>query len=169
MATWLELLPLAVVPLWQVAQVPGAALLWPIVAGFQPVVWWQTSHEAVVATWLDFLPLAEVPLWQVAQVPGATLLWFMRAGSQPDVWWQTSHEEVVGIWLEFLPLAVVPLWQVAHVPGTTLLCCAVLLPFSTRVAEVRPSSPSCSPEPPEHPVTNAVNTSQRIYFPITFP
>jgi hypothetical protein len=41
-------LPVALVPLWQVAQVPGVTLLWPDVAGFQPVVLWQVSHEAVV-------------------------------------------------------------------------------------------------------------------------
>ena len=70
----IELLPLAVVPLWQVAQVPGTTLLWPVVAGFQPVVRWQVSHEAVVAIWLEFLPFAVVPLWQVSQVPGTTLL-----------------------------------------------------------------------------------------------
>lgn len=35
---WLLVLPVAVVPLWQVAQVPGATPVWLKVAGFQPVV-----------------------------------------------------------------------------------------------------------------------------------
>jgi len=59
----IELLPLAVVPLWQVAQVPGATLLWlTAVAGIQAVVRWQVSHEAAVAIWIELLPLAVVPL-----------------------------------------------------------------------------------------------------------
>ncbi len=70
---WLDFLPLAVVPLWQVEQVPGATLLWLMVAGIQAVVRWQLSQDAVVMTWFDFLPLAVEPLWHVAQVPGATL------------------------------------------------------------------------------------------------
>ncbi|MDD1632869.1 MAG: hypothetical protein LUP91_11785, partial [Methylococcaceae bacterium] len=90
------------------------------VAGVQPVVRWQASHEAVVETWLEFLPLAVVPLWQEAQVPGATLLWLIVAGVQPVVRWQASHEAVVTVWFEFLPLAVVPLWQEAQVPGAML-------------------------------------------------
>ena len=40
--------PLAVVPLWHVAQVPGATPVWLKVAGVQPVVRWQESHDAVV-------------------------------------------------------------------------------------------------------------------------
>ncbi|MFO1196967.1 MAG: hypothetical protein U1E86_08335 [Burkholderiaceae bacterium] len=72
MITWLEGLPLAVVPLWHVAHVPGATPVWFMVAGVQAVVRWHVSHEAVVITWLEGLPLAVVPLWQVAHVPGAT-------------------------------------------------------------------------------------------------
>ena len=40
--------PDALVPLWQEAQVPGATLLWLIVAGFQAVDEWQVSHDVVV-------------------------------------------------------------------------------------------------------------------------
>ena len=55
-------LPLAVVPLWQLAQVPAATPLWLNVAGIQPVVRWHESHEAVVGRWVGVLPLAVVPL-----------------------------------------------------------------------------------------------------------
>ena len=41
-------LPVAVVPLWQVEQVPGATPVWLKVAGVQPDVLWQESHAAVV-------------------------------------------------------------------------------------------------------------------------
>ena len=64
-------LPVAVVPLWQVAQVPGATPVWLKVAGVQALVLWQVSHDAVVGMWVVGLPVAVVPLWQVAQVPGA--------------------------------------------------------------------------------------------------
>ena len=59
---WLEGLPLAVVPLWHVAHVPGATPVWFIVAGVQPVVLWQVSHDEVVATWPEGLPFAVEPL-----------------------------------------------------------------------------------------------------------
>ena len=64
-------LPVAVEPLWQVAQVPGAIELWLKVAGSHAVVLWQESHEAVVGMWVLGLPVAVLPLWQVEQVPGA--------------------------------------------------------------------------------------------------
>jgi hypothetical protein len=41
-------LPLAVVPLWQDAQVPGATAACENDAGFHPVVRWQASQAAVV-------------------------------------------------------------------------------------------------------------------------
>ena len=78
-------LPVAVVPLWQVEQVPGATPVWLKVAGVQPVVRWQVSQVCVVGMWLVGLPVAVVPLWQVAQVPGATPVWLKVAGVQPDV------------------------------------------------------------------------------------
>jgi hypothetical protein len=49
-AKWLAVLPRALVPLWQVAQVPGVTLAWLNVAGSHAVVRWQVSQEAVVAT-----------------------------------------------------------------------------------------------------------------------
>ena len=65
-------LPLAVLPLWQVEQVPAAMPLWLKVAGVHAVVRWHTSHCWLVGRWLAGLPLAVLPLWQVEQVPVAT-------------------------------------------------------------------------------------------------
>jgi hypothetical protein len=78
-------LPVAVVPLWQVAQVPGATPVWLKVAGVQALVRWQLSQAAVVGRWFVGFPLAVVPLWQVAQVPAATPLWLKVAGVQAMV------------------------------------------------------------------------------------
>ena len=64
--------PEAVVPLWQVAQVPGTTLVWLNVAGFQAVVLWQLSQASTVGRCVAGLPVALVPLWQVPQVPAAT-------------------------------------------------------------------------------------------------
>ena len=47
---WLDDLPCAVEPLWQLAQVPAVTPAWFMVAGVQPLVRWQVSHEAVVET-----------------------------------------------------------------------------------------------------------------------
>lgn len=55
-------LPVAVEPLWQVEQVPGATPVWLKVAGVQAVVLWQLSQAAVVGTWLVGLPVAVEPL-----------------------------------------------------------------------------------------------------------
>ena len=46
--TWPEGLPLAVLPLWQVEQVPVATPVWLNVAGVHALVLWQVSQEAVV-------------------------------------------------------------------------------------------------------------------------
>ena len=48
--TWFDVLPVAAVPLWQVAQVPGATPLWLKVAGFHADVRWQVSQACVVET-----------------------------------------------------------------------------------------------------------------------
>ena len=66
-------LPLAWVPLWQVAQVPGATPAWLNMAGSHAVVRWHASHDAVVAMWVAVLPVAREPLWQVMQVPATTV------------------------------------------------------------------------------------------------
>ena len=75
-------LPVAVVPLWQVEQVPGATPVWLKVAGVQALVLWQVSHDAVVGIWVEGLPVAVVPLWQVEHVPGTTPVWLKVAGVQ---------------------------------------------------------------------------------------
>ncbi|MFZ5530794.1 MAG: hypothetical protein ACOY4U_07075, partial [Pseudomonadota bacterium] len=72
-------LPFAVLPLWQVEQVPGATLLWLNLAPPKPLVLWQASHEALVCTWLDGFFLAVPLTWQVLQVPGTTPLWLNLA------------------------------------------------------------------------------------------
>ena len=79
MAICLEGLPLAVDPLWQLLQLPGATSVWLNFAGVQALDLWQLSHGAEVAMWLAGLPLALLPLWQVAQEPGATPVWLNRA------------------------------------------------------------------------------------------
>ena len=79
---WVAGLPVAVVPLWQVEQVPGATPVWLKVAGVQALVLWQVSHDAVVGMCVVGLPVAVVPLWQVEQVPGATPVWLKVAGVQ---------------------------------------------------------------------------------------
>jgi len=61
-------LPGAVVPLWQLAQVPVTAE-WSKWAGLQAVVPWQLAQSAVVARWVGGLPVEVVPLWQVEQEP----------------------------------------------------------------------------------------------------
>ena len=73
-------LPLAVVPLWQVAQLPGVTPVWVKVAGVHAVVRWQLSQDSVVGRCVGVLPFAVVPLWQVAQVPGVTPVWLNVAG-----------------------------------------------------------------------------------------
>ena len=74
------------VPLWQLAQVPGVTPVWLNVAGVQPVVRWQLSQRCGrrhvvgrLAAW------RVVPLWQLAQVPGVTPVWLNVAGVQPVV------------------------------------------------------------------------------------
>jgi len=118
-------LPVACVPLWQVAHVPGATLAWLNDAGVQAVVRWHTSHCAVVVMWpADFTSIfANVPPWQLEHVPGAMPAWPNVAGTGSQVvvvLWHESHATVVGMCpLAGLPVAWVPLWQVAHVPGAT--------------------------------------------------
>ena len=82
--TWLAFLPVASVPLWQLAQlVATVKVLWLTLAPVQTVVdLWHDSQVAVVAMWLPDLPVATVPLWQLAQLvvtPG-TFTWYL-AGS----------------------------------------------------------------------------------------
>ena len=76
--TWLALLPVALVPLWQLVQVVAVVnVLWSALAPVHVVLdLWQLSQLDVVARWLAVLPVAVVPLWQVEQpVLTATLAW----------------------------------------------------------------------------------------------
>ena len=74
----MALLPVALVPLWQLVQVVAVVnVLWSALAPVHVVLdLWQLSQLAVVARWLAVLPVATVPLWQLEQpVLTATLAW----------------------------------------------------------------------------------------------
>ena len=76
--TWLEPLPVALVPLWQLEQLVAVVkVLWSALAPLQVLLdLWQLSQPAVVDRWLLFFPVAVVPLWQLEQpVTTETLLW----------------------------------------------------------------------------------------------
>ena len=76
--TWLEPLPVALLPLWQLEQLVALVkVLWSALAPLQVLLdLWQLSQPAVVDRWLLFLPVATVPLWQLEQpVTTETLLW----------------------------------------------------------------------------------------------
>ena len=75
---WLAVLPVALLPLWQLEQlVAEVKVLWSALAPLQVVLdLWQLSQPAVVDRWPLFLPVATVPLWQLEQpVTTETLLW----------------------------------------------------------------------------------------------
>jgi hypothetical protein len=63
----------ALVPLWQVAHVPGVTPVWLNVAGLHAVVRWQTSHCCVVTMCVAGFTsiLAKPPPWQLEHVPAA--------------------------------------------------------------------------------------------------
>ncbi|TFH69296.1 hypothetical protein E3W66_05110 [Gammaproteobacteria bacterium LSUCC0057] len=65
---WPLFLPVAAIPLWQLAQLPVTAE-WSNTAPSQLLVVWQSSQLLPLAIWLGDLPSATVPLWQLAQVP----------------------------------------------------------------------------------------------------
>ena len=76
--TWLEPLPVALLPLWQLVQVVALVkVLWSALAPVQPAVdLWQLSQAAVVARCVADLPVAVVPVWQLEQpVLTDTLTW----------------------------------------------------------------------------------------------
>ena len=73
MAIWVAFLPVAVTPLWQLVQLPGATVPWSNTAVVQVLVEWQSSQVLPLGRWFAGLPLALLPLWQVAQVPAATV------------------------------------------------------------------------------------------------
>ena len=75
---WLAVLPVALLPLWQLEQLVAAVkVLWSALAPLQVVLdLWQVSQLAVVRICPLFLPVAVVPLWQLEQpVTTETLLW----------------------------------------------------------------------------------------------
>ena len=75
---WLAVLPVALVPLWQLEQLVAVVkVLWSALAPLQVLLdLWQLSQPAVVDRWPLFLPVATVPLWQLEQpVTTETLLW----------------------------------------------------------------------------------------------
>ena len=65
-------MPVAVVPLWQLAQLPLTPE-WLKLAGNQALTVWQSLHCAVVGMCVAGLPVAVAPLWQVEQVPSTWL------------------------------------------------------------------------------------------------
>jgi hypothetical protein len=86
-------LPVAVVPLWQVAQLVAAVkVLWLTFAPAHPVVRWQLS-QLVTPVWIGVfgLPTAggKLPLWQLAHWVLTDTLLCKRAGAQaayPALW-----------------------------------------------------------------------------------
>ena len=115
---WPVVLPLAWVPLWQVAHVPGTTPVCAKFVGFHAVVVWQVSHDCAVGMCVAGLASAlantYVPPWQVAQLPAATgpvvSRWLIVAGANAvNTLWHVSHCAVVGMWFVGLPRAWVPL------------------------------------------------------------
>jgi hypothetical protein len=60
-------MPVAVPPLWQVAQPPVIPAWSKPEAGVQAREEWQLSQGAVVTMWFPGLPVAVLPSWQLAQ------------------------------------------------------------------------------------------------------
>jgi hypothetical protein len=126
---WLAGRPVAVVPLWQLAQLVAAVnVLWFTRAPAQPLVLWQLS-QAVTPAWIGVfgLPTAggKLPLWQLAHWLVTDTLAWKRAGAQAakPPRWQLSQLVMAtplsvwyGMWVVGLPSAGgnAPLWQVEH-------------------------------------------------------
>ena len=91
---WPAGLPVAVEPLWQVAQVPVTAL-WSNRTALQLVVRWQSSHPAWSAMWFAGLPGAVEPLWQWRSCRRHAA-WLKRHRLQVEVRWQSSQAALVG-------------------------------------------------------------------------
>ena len=66
-------LPVAVVPLWQLTQLPVMPLWSKALAGIHAMVVWQALHSCAVERCVADLPVAMVPLWQEEQVPTTSL------------------------------------------------------------------------------------------------
>ena len=77
-------LPMAVEPLWQLAQ-PLVMPVWFILLPAKvAVLLWQVSQATLVAMCLADLPTAVVPLWQLAQ-PLAMPVWFITVPAKDTV------------------------------------------------------------------------------------
>ena len=92
-------IPVASVPLWQLAQLPGAIPLCLKFVGLQAMIWWQVSQDWLVGRCCADFPVAAMPLWQLAQLPGVTAGCAKTALSiwNESVRWHTSQLCVVGI------------------------------------------------------------------------
>ncbi len=64
-----EFLPVATLPLWQLAHVPETCVWSTCVGGFHAAVVWHFSQVLVLAICVVLLPVAFVPLWQLTQFP----------------------------------------------------------------------------------------------------
>ena len=112
-------LPVAMVPLWQVEQVPMTSA-WFTVAPTQVAVeeWqsWQFAFALMCGG--ETLAVAILPSWQFEHGRSTT---GCPAPSQDVVeLWQVLHSAVVGVWVaRVLPVAVVPLWQLEQTPITS--------------------------------------------------
>src|SRR6185369_9273465 len=112
---WVALLPVAPLPLWQLAQlVAPVKPLWSTLAPSQLVVdLWQFSQTVwPLCTAVVGLMLA----WQVAHwLVTASCVWFQRLGFHAVVLWQAMQFVVpTGMWVALLPVAPLPLWQLAQ-------------------------------------------------------
>ncbi|MDX8411612.1 MAG: hypothetical protein R8K46_07080 [Mariprofundaceae bacterium] len=111
----MAVLPVDVVPLWQLVQL-AVTVEWSKVAENQLLVVWQTTQSLVLLKCVGDLPTAVMPLWQLAQVP-VTALWSTReTGSQLLELWQLSQELLLAICRGDFPVAVMPLWQLVQLP-----------------------------------------------------
>jgi len=64
---WLVGLPIAALPLWQLAQFATIPAWFIRAPANVAVLLWQFSQGAFVTMWFCGLPIAAMPLWQAAQ------------------------------------------------------------------------------------------------------
>ena len=86
-------LPVAEVPLWQLAQLVATVKPeWSMpVAGSHAEVLWHVLQAACVGMWLADLPAVVFPLWQLEHAPGATPRWSNLAPPNVTEVWQLSQ------------------------------------------------------------------------------
>jgi hypothetical protein len=112
LAMWVEVLPVAFIPLWQAEHEPVTEA-WSKRVELHRLVVWHRSHELPLMICLDGLPVALEPLWQLKHGP-VTRPWSKRSAAQLLVEWQKWQVFTTGMWFAPLPLAILPLWHVAH-------------------------------------------------------